>query len=74
MRDTTRDLKIETRNPKTESRIPKPDLRRTLSSFEIGESNRDGYSAPKRRLEVWDPLTHSPCTLHPAPCTLNPEP
>ena len=31
-----------------------PDLRRTLSAFEIGDANRDGFSAPKRRLEVWD--------------------
>ena len=45
-------------------RVP-ADLKRTFSCFEIGDINRDGYTAPKRRVDVWDgsplpSLSHPP--------------
>uniref|UniRef100_A0A7S0H648 HECT domain-containing protein n=1 Tax=Hanusia phi TaxID=3032 RepID=A0A7S0H648_9CRYP len=33
---------------------PIADLRRKFSCFEVGDINRDGYTAPKRRLEMWN--------------------
>ena len=44
---------------------PAADLKRTFSCFEVGDINRDGCSAPKRRVDVWDasplpPLSHPP--------------